>query len=81
MNYVHVCWVLVLPFDCGAGGNLGSYISPVVAEAPGEREVQQNVPLIGGSGKYLWDILRKDQADTQRCLHHQRGEAQAGECC
>jgi DNA polymerase len=49
-----------LPFDCGAGGNLHSNTA-IVAEAPGEREMQQHVPLIGGSGKYLWDILRKDR--------------------
>jgi uracil-DNA glycosylase family 4 len=49
-----------LDFDCGAGGNLHSTVA-IVAEAPGEREVQQKVPLIGGSGKYLWDILRKDR--------------------
>ena len=63
-----------LPFDCGAGGDLRSSVA-IVAEAPGEREVQQKVPLIGGSGKYLWDILRKDRVTTERCLHHQRGEA------
>ena len=49
-----------LSFDCGCGGKLGSTIA-IVAEAPGEREVQQNMPLIGGSGNYLWDILRKDK--------------------
>ena len=47
-------------FDCGSGGNLNSEIA-IVAEAPGERELQQHMPLIGGSGKYLWDILRKDK--------------------
>jgi uracil-DNA glycosylase family 4 len=49
-----------LPFDCGSGGNIHSAIA-VVAEAPGERELQQKVPLIGGSGKYLWDTLRKNR--------------------
>ena len=49
-----------LEFDCGCGGKLTSTIA-FVAEAPGEREVQQKVPLIGGSGKYLWDTLRKDR--------------------
>jgi DNA polymerase len=47
-------------FDCGCGGRLDATIA-LVAEAPGEREVQQKVPLIGGSGKYCWDILRKDR--------------------
>ena len=49
-----------LAFDCGAGGKLDATIA-IVAEAPGEREVQQRTPLIGGSGKYLWDRLRKDR--------------------
>jgi uracil-DNA glycosylase family 4 len=49
-----------LSFDCGSGGNINSTIA-IVAEAPGERELQQGIPLIGGSGKYLWDILRKDK--------------------
>ena len=49
-----------LAFDCGCGGKLDSTIA-IVAEAPGERETQQRVPLIGGSGKYLWDILRRDR--------------------
>jgi uracil-DNA glycosylase family 4 len=49
-----------LAFDCGCGGNINAPIV-VVAEAPGEREVNLKSPLIGGSGKYLWDILRKDK--------------------
>lgn len=49
-----------LSFDCGAGGSINSDIA-VVAEAPGERELQQRVPLIGGSGRFLWDVLRKDK--------------------
>ena len=46
-----------MQMDCGCGGTLRATIA-IVAEAPGEREVQQRVPLIGGSGKYLWDRLR-----------------------
>ena len=49
-----------LPYDCGPGGRIDAVVA-IVAEAPGEREMQQKVPLIGGSGKYLWDILRKDR--------------------
>src|SRR3954462_12588737 len=49
-----------LAFDCGCGGKLDATIA-IVAEAPGEREVQQKVPLIGGSGSYLWNVLRKDK--------------------
>lgn len=49
-----------LGFDCGCGGRIDATIA-VVAEAPGERELQQKVPLIGGSGKFLWDTLRKNK--------------------
>src|SRR5215469_12957983 len=49
-----------LDFDCGCGGNINAPIA-IVAEAPGERELQQHVPLIGGSGRFLWEVLRKDK--------------------
>ena len=49
-----------LVFDCGCAGNLQSTIA-IVAEAPGDREVALKQPLIGGSGKYLWDRLRTDR--------------------
>jgi uracil-DNA glycosylase family 4 len=56
----HLVHASGLDFDCGCGGRLTSTIA-IVAEAPGEREVQQKTPLIGGSGRYLWDVLRKDR--------------------
>jgi len=31
----------------------------IIAEAPGEREVQQKLPLVGGSGSLLWNIMLK----------------------
>lgn len=33
----------------------------VVAEAPGEREVETGRPLVGGSGSKLWEVLRSFQ--------------------
>ena len=53
------CGAAGLDFECGCGGNINSEIA-VVAEAPGEREVQLRQPLIGSSGKFLWDVLRRD---------------------
>ena len=47
-----------LECDCSCGGNINSNIA-IVAEAPGERECALKEPLIGGSGKYLWDRLRE----------------------
>ena len=49
-----------LDYDCGPGGRIDSSIA-IVAEAPGERECHLKQPLIGGSGKYLWDRLRADR--------------------
>ena len=49
-----------LDYDCGPGGRLDAAIA-VVAEAPGERECHLKQPLIGGSGKYLWDRLRAER--------------------
>lgn len=60
------CGAAGLQFDCGAGGNIGAEIA-IVAEAPGEREVQQKQPLIGASGRLLWDILRKDGITRNHC--------------
>jgi uracil-DNA glycosylase family 4 len=48
---------LGLEVDCGADGIINAEIA-VIAEAPGERERIMKMPLVGGSGKYLWDTLR-----------------------
>lgn len=47
-----------LRIDVPADGAFNAEIA-VVAEAPGEREVNMRMPLVGGSGKYLWDVLKK----------------------
>jgi uracil-DNA glycosylase family 4 len=49
-----------LSFDCGCGGSITSEVV-IVAEAPGDRELGLKTPLIGGSGKYLWDRLRQQR--------------------
>lgn len=48
---------LGLEVDCGADGIFQAEVA-IIAEAPGERERLLKMPLIGGSGKYLWDALR-----------------------
>lgn len=53
------CAAADLEFGCGCAGNINSEIA-IIAEAPGEREDQIKQPLVGGSGKFLWDVLRKD---------------------
>jgi uracil-DNA glycosylase family 4 len=52
------CQQLDLDFDCGADGIYNAEIA-IIAEAPGERERIQKMPLCGNSGKVLWDVLRK----------------------
>jgi uracil-DNA glycosylase family 4 len=51
------CRDLGLTLDCGADGLFNAEIA-VIAEAPGERERHMKLPLVGSSGKMLWDYLR-----------------------
>lgn len=44
--------------ECGADGTFFSD-KIIIAEAPGEREVIQRLPLVGGSGSLLWKKLRQ----------------------
>jgi uracil-DNA glycosylase family 4 len=46
-----------LTVDCLGSGNTDSEIC-IIGEAPGEQESNMKMPLIGGSGKILWDNLR-----------------------
>ena len=45
-----------LTVDCLGSGRIDSEIV-IIAEAPGEREASMKMPLVGGSGKLLWDLL------------------------
>lgn len=47
-----------LKVDCPMDGNFHSQVA-IVAEAPGEHEVRQRLPLVGGSGQLLWTVLHK----------------------
>lgn len=47
-----------LKAECLSDGAFNSEIA-IVGEAPGSREVQLKVPLVGGSGALLWSTLRK----------------------
>lgn len=39
----------------------------VIAEFPGENEVQLKMPLVGGSGRYLWEQLGKVGIKREQC--------------
>lgn len=45
-----------LEVQCGGDGRLDADIA-IVAEAPGPRETQMKLPLVGGSGALLWECL------------------------
>lgn len=55
---VRRCKMHGLDYDCGADGIINAEIA-IIAEAPGERERIMKMPLVGASGKYLWDTLRQ----------------------
>jgi len=46
-----------LEVNCLGSGNINAEIC-IIAEAPGEHEAQMKMPLVGGAGRLLWDILR-----------------------
>jgi uracil-DNA glycosylase len=55
-----------LQVDCGGAGDINSEIC-IIGEAPGEREAIMKIPLVGGSGKLLWDILRPLDITRKDC--------------
>jgi uracil-DNA glycosylase family 4 len=52
------CAAASLAIDCGPDGVFNAEIA-IIAEAPGERERIMKLPLVGASGKFLWEQLRK----------------------
>ena len=46
-----------LKVDCLGSGDINSEIA-IVVEAPGENEANMKMPLVGGAGRLLWDLLR-----------------------
>ena len=55
-----------LQVDCLGAGRLDSKIC-IIAEAPGEREADMKMPLVGGSGRLLWDVLRPQNISRSDC--------------
>ena len=55
-----------LQVDCLGAGRLDSEIC-IIAEAPGEHEVAMKMPLVGGSGRLLWDVLRPHDIGRKDC--------------
>lgn len=55
-----------LEIECSCDGDFNAEIV-IIAEAPGEQERKQGRPLVGGSGRKLWDTLRKVGITRQQC--------------
>lgn len=49
-----------------ADGDVNSDIA-IIAEAPSQKDVDMRLPLVGGSGKLLWDTLGKFGLRRQHC--------------
>lgn len=60
----NACGLIV---DCPADGIFNAEIA-IVAEAPGEREVNGKSPLIGASGSLLWTVLRQHGITRNDCF-------------
>lgn len=65
-EFTHRASAVGLKIDCLGDGALDSeYI--VIAEAPGENECRMKVPLIGGSGRVLWEAFKKIGINRTHC--------------
>lgn len=55
-----------LTVDCYADGDPLSEVL-IISEAPGRQESQMKVPLVGPSGKFLWECLREYGITRTKC--------------
>lgn len=65
-EYANRANALGLSWECLGDGDTNSEIV-VIAEAPGPRECEMHIPLVGGSGKFLWQALSKFNIRRQHC--------------
>ena len=56
----------LLSVDCLGAGSLNSEIC-VIGEAVNEHEAAMKMPMVGGRGRLLWDILRKFEISRIDC--------------
>lgn len=55
-----------LSIDCLGDGDVNSEIL-IIGEAPGRQESQMKMPLVGPSGKFLWECLREYGITRTKC--------------
>lgn len=63
---VEKCQQLGLEYDCLADGTSEAELA-IVAEAPGERESEMKLPLVGKSGQIVWRTLDKIGIRRHQC--------------
>lgn len=54
-----------LQIQVGGEGDFNAEVA-LIGEYPGDRELAMGRPFVGGSGKYLWEVLRKQGLDRTR---------------
>ena len=60
------CAAIGLSVDCFGDGDVNSEVL-IIGEAPGRQESQMKVPLVGPSGKFLWECLREYGLTRTKC--------------
>ena len=55
-----------LSIDCLGDGDVNSEVL-IIGEAPGRQESQMKMPLVGPSGKFLWECLREYNITRTKC--------------
>lgn len=61
------CRDLSLRYECQPDGDFNAEIA-IVGEGPGQNEVNQGIPFVGGSGNLLWNSLRNHRILRTRCF-------------
>lgn len=60
------CKAYGLEWDCGSDGDIGAEVA-IIGEAPGDKERQMKVPLVGSSGNFFWTIVRPYNLTRRKC--------------
>lgn len=60
------CAQLGLDWQCLGDGDVNSKLV-IITESPGRRECELKIPLVGGSGQYLWKALERFGVRRQQC--------------
>ena len=56
----------VLKVECLGSGNLDSELC-IIGEVPSEHDIKMQMPMVGGGGKMVWDLLRAQGVTRKDC--------------